>query len=190
MMKENTHLCLTIFDLIILWPLVGTICFTIISMMTLKSWLMIWLMRKCASLIFFKCLAHYLNGCCISNCKHKAVKLAILAEARTYVWSPGPMKRAKQEDIIMRKNLHIVNNIEDEPFENKPVCDAMHTNYKRSKKGGGSLLPLSIGNRRWKLIISAKFWQNFWELAICPNYLGVQLRLGTWWSHTSYGFDS
>ena len=128
---------------------------------------------------FFKCLAHYLNGCCISNRKHKAVKLAILAEARTYVWSPGPMKRAKQEDIIMRKNLHIVNNIEDEPFENKPVCDAMHTNYKRSKKGGGALLPFSIGTRRWNLTISAKFWQNFRELAICPNYLGVQLRLGT-----------
>ena len=70
---------------------------------------------------FFKHLARYLDGSRISNCNHKAVKLAILVEAGTYVRGLDPMKRAKQEDIFMRKYLHIVNNIEDELFENKQV---------------------------------------------------------------------
>ena len=57
----------------------------------------------------FERLAHYLDGSHISNCNCKAVKLAILAEAGTYVRGLDPMKRAKQEDIFMRKYLHIVN---------------------------------------------------------------------------------
>ncbi len=36
----------------------------------------------------------------------------------------------------MRKYLHIVNNIEDELFENKPVRDAMCINYKGANGGG------------------------------------------------------
>ena len=48
-----------------------------------------------------------------------AVKFAILAEAGTYIRGLDPMKRAKHEDIFMRKYLHIVNNIEGELFENK-----------------------------------------------------------------------
>ena len=68
---------------------------------------------------FFERLAHYLNGSRISNRNCKAVKLAILAEAGTYIRGLDPMKRAKHEDIFMRKYLHIVNNIEGELFENK-----------------------------------------------------------------------
>ena len=86
---------------------------------------------------FFEHLAHYLDGSCISNRNRKAVKLAILAEAGTYVRGLDPMKRAKQEDIFMRKYLHIVNNFEDELFKNKPVRDTMRTNYKGAKKKGG-----------------------------------------------------
>ena len=82
-------------------------------------------------------LAHYLNGSRISHINHKAVKLAILAEAGTYVRGLDPMKRAKQEDIFMRKYLHIVNNIDDELFKNKELRDAMCLNYKGDKKGGG-----------------------------------------------------
>ena len=37
MLEENTHLGLMIFGLIILQPKVGTMCFMIILMMTLKS---------------------------------------------------------------------------------------------------------------------------------------------------------
>ncbi len=123
---------------------------------------------------FCEHLAHYLDGSCISNCNRKAVKLAILAEAGTYVRGLDPMKRAKQEDIFMRKYLHIVNNIEDELFKNKPVQDAMRSNCKGAKKrGGGSLLPMFIRNRRRRLIISANLWLYFRELVICLFYLVV-----------------
>ena len=78
-----------------------------------------------------------MNGSRICNHNPKAVELAILAKAGTYVRGLDPMKRAKQEDILMWKYLHIVNNIEDELFENKEVRDAMRLNYKGAKKGGG-----------------------------------------------------
>ena len=93
---------------------------------------------------FCEHLAHYLDGSCISNCNRKAVKLAILAEAGTYVRGLDPMKRAKQEDIFMRKYLHIVNNIEDELFKNKPVQDAMRSNCKGAKKKGGRFTSANV----------------------------------------------
>ncbi len=109
-------------------------------------------------------LAHYLNGSRISHLNHKAVKLAILAEAGTYVRGLDPMKRAKQEDVFICKYLHIVNNIEDSLFKNKHVQDTMHLNYKGAKKrGGGSLLPPCIGSRRRRLIIYENLLPSFLE---------------------------
>jgi hypothetical protein len=58
------------------------------------------------------------------------VELAIAAEAGTYVRCLNPMKRAKQEDIFMRKCLHVLNEIEDNLFEHKQVREAMLLNYK------------------------------------------------------------
>jgi hypothetical protein len=47
------------------------------------------------------------------------------------------MKRAKQEDIFMRKYLHFLNEIEDNLFEHKQVREAMLLNNKGAKRGGG-----------------------------------------------------
>ena len=64
------------------------------------------------------------------------MELAIAAEAGTYVRGLDPTKRAKQEDIFMRKCLHVLNEIEDNLFEHKQVREAMLLNYKGAKKGG------------------------------------------------------
>jgi hypothetical protein len=126
---------------------------------------------------FFERLAHYLDGHRITNCNRKAVELAIAAETGTYVRDLNPMKRAKQEDIFMRKYLHVVNQIEDDLFKHEQVREAMLLNYKGAKKGGGgSLLQLCIGNRRWKLITYANLRPNFRELVTCLNYRVVRHR--------------
>ena len=104
-----------------------------------------------------------MNGSYICNHNPKAVELAILAKAGTYVRGLDPMKRAKQEDNFMRKYLHIVNNIEDDLFKNNEVQDAMRLNYKGAKKGGGSLLPPCIGSRRRRLIIYTNLLPSFLE---------------------------
>ncbi len=103
-----------------------------------------------------------MDGSRISNHNRKAVELAILAEARTYVCGLDPMKRAKQEEIFMHKYQHIVNNIENGLFENKQVQDAMRLNYKGAK-GGGSLLSPCIGNRRRRLIMYQVCRQISWS---------------------------
>ena len=64
--------------------------------------------KKVSKYNFFQCLVHYLDNHCITNCNCKAVELAIFAEAGTHVRGLDPMKRATQEDVCMRKYLHIV----------------------------------------------------------------------------------
>ena len=70
------------------------------------------------------------------------------------------MKRAKQEDIFMRKYLHFLNEIEDNLFEHKQVREAMLLNYKGAKRGGVTATTV-YRNIRPKLITSANLQPKF-----------------------------
>ena len=136
-----------------------------------------WWSGWCASaqVYFFEHLAHYLDESHISNRICKAVK-AILAEAGTYVQDLDPMKRIKQENIFMRKYLHIVNNIEDKLFKNKQVWDAMHLNYKGAKGGRVTSATMyrkqemEINNRK-NFLLTPSFWNLFpMDLTNCLTF--------------------
>ncbi len=92
--------------------------------------------KEVSKFTFLKRLAHCMDGHKISNRNQKAVELAILADAGTYIRVLDSMKQQKQEDVFMHKYMQIVTSIDDDQFKNNNVRNAMLLNYKGSKKGG------------------------------------------------------
>jgi hypothetical protein len=85
---------------------------------------------------FYSRLTHYMEGHKISESNRAAVELCVLSEAGAFVRNMDPMKKEKKERVFFAKYLSIIDNIEDDQFENTgiPVRDIMRRIYKGAKK--------------------------------------------------------
>ncbi len=83
---------------------------------------------------FLERLAHYMEGERISMSNRKLVEICIMIESERYVRNMDPMKREKQEEIILREYTSIINDIEDHQFKMDSVWAAMLWLYSRGKK--------------------------------------------------------
>jgi hypothetical protein len=82
---------------------------------------------------FFARLMHYMNGNKISEANRAAVEVCISVEAGAAVRSMDPMKKEKKEKAFFNKYMGILDEIEDDQFDNESVCEAMHRRYKKAK---------------------------------------------------------
>jgi hypothetical protein len=69
-----------------------------------------------------------------------------MIECGTYACNLDPMKREKQEEIILRKYISVINNIADIQFENDSVRTAMLRMYL----GGRNILLGLLCGGRWR----------------------------------------
>ena len=77
---------------------------------------------------------HHMDGDRISMANHKSVEICIIFESGTYICNIDPMKREKQEEIILRKYTSVINDIKDIQFENDSLRAAMLCMYLGGKK--------------------------------------------------------
>jgi len=96
---------------------------------------------------FHQRLIHYMDGALIDQQNRKAVELAILVEAGTKVRDMDPMKQATREQVLHRKYLEMINELEDSSFGDTAVRIDMTTMFK----GGKARQGLSGSNLRRKL---------------------------------------
>ena len=84
---------------------------------------------------FFARLMHYIymDGNKISDANRAAVEVCISVEAGAAVCSMDPMKKEKKEKAFFNKYMNILDEIEDDQFDNESVCKAMHRKYKKAK---------------------------------------------------------
>ncbi len=83
---------------------------------------------------FYSCLSHYMEGHKIGEFNCASVELCILFEAGAFVRNMDPMKKDKKEKAFFAKYVSIINEIEDEEFENQLIHSNMHQRYKGAKK--------------------------------------------------------
>ena len=83
-----------------------------------------------------------MDGLKISQQNRKAVELVILVKAGTTVRNMDPMKKSSREEVLLRKYMQIINEIEDIHFEDESVQAGMLAGYKGAKKSltGATLL--------------------------------------------------
>ena len=86
---------------------------------------------------FHQRLIHYMDGALIDQQNRKAVELAILVEAGTKVRDMDPMKKATREQVLHRKYLKIINELEDNCFEDTAIRTDMTTMFKGGKARQG-----------------------------------------------------
>jgi hypothetical protein len=86
---------------------------------------------------FFQRLIHYMDGNKIDQQNRKAVELAILVEAGTVVRNMDPMKKATREQVLLRKYIEIIQEIEDGCFEDATIRCDMLSGYKGGKARQG-----------------------------------------------------
>lgn len=86
---------------------------------------------------FFQRLIHYMGGNKIDQENRKAVELAILVEAGTVVRNMDPMKKATREQVLLRKYIEIIQQIEDGCFEDATIRCDMLAGYKGGKARQG-----------------------------------------------------
>jgi hypothetical protein len=86
---------------------------------------------------FHQRLIHYMDGALIDQQNRKAVELAILVEAGTKVRDMDPMKKATREQVLHRKYLEIINELEDNCFEDTAIRTDMTTMFKGGKARQG-----------------------------------------------------
>ncbi len=96
-----------------------------------------------------------MEGAKITQQNRKAVEIAILVEAGTYVRNMDAMKKTKREEKLFSKYLSIINEIEDDRFEYDSVHRDMLHKYK------GAKLPLSGANLLRKLDLEMRDIQKF-----------------------------
>jgi hypothetical protein len=91
---------------------------------------------------FFAQLNHYMEGAKIGNQNRKAVEISILVEAGTCVRNMDAMKKTQREDKLFSKYVSIINEIEDDCFEDDSVRADMLQRYKGAKAAlsGANLL--------------------------------------------------
>jgi len=82
---------------------------------------------------FFACLMHYMDGNKISKANRAAVEVCISVEAGAAVCSMDPMKKEKKEKVFFNKYMGILEEIEDDQFENDSIREAMCCRYKKAK---------------------------------------------------------
>jgi hypothetical protein len=82
---------------------------------------------------FFARLMHYMDGNKISEANRAAVEVCISVEAGAAVRSMDPMKKEKKEKAFFNKYMGILDEIEDDQFDNESVCEAMRRKYKKAK---------------------------------------------------------
>jgi hypothetical protein len=97
---------------------------------------------KVSKFTFHQRLTHYMDGVKISQQNRKAVELIILVKAGTTVRNMDPMKKSSREEVLLRKYMQIINEIEDIHFEDESVRAGMLAGYKGAKKSltGATLL--------------------------------------------------
>ena len=84
---------------------------------------------------FYSHLSHYTEGHKISESNRAAVELCLLSEAGAFVRNMDPMKKDKKESAFFAKYLSIIDEIEDDQFENaETVRENMRRMYKGAKK--------------------------------------------------------
>jgi hypothetical protein len=86
---------------------------------------------------FFQRLIHYMDGNKIDQQNRKAVELAILVEAVTVVCNMDPMKKATCEQVLLRKYIELIQEIEDGCFEDATIRCDMLSGYKGGKARQG-----------------------------------------------------
>ena len=62
-----------------------------------------------------------------------AVEVCISVEAGAAVCSMDPMKKEKKEKAFFNKYMGILEEIEDDQFNNESICEAMCRRYKKAK---------------------------------------------------------
>jgi hypothetical protein len=85
---------------------------------------------------FFARFMHYMDGNKISEANRAAVEVCISVEAGAAVRSMDPMKKEKKEKkekAFFNKYMGILEEIEDDQFDNESVCEAMRRRYKKAK---------------------------------------------------------
>ena len=93
--------------------------------------------REVSKYSFHQRLMHYMDGVPINQQNRKAVELAILVEAGTKVRDMDPMKKATREQVLHRKYLEIINDFEDDCFEDATIRTDMTTMFKGGKARQG-----------------------------------------------------
>jgi hypothetical protein len=84
---------------------------------------------------FHSCLSHYMEGHKISESNHADVELCLLSEAGAFMRNTDPMKKDKKERAFFDKYMSLVDEIEDDQFEDKDyVRETMQRQYKGAKK--------------------------------------------------------
>ena len=81
----------------------------------------------------FACLVHYMDRNKISKANRAAVEICISVKAGSHVCSMDPMKKDKKEKAFFNKYMGIVDEIDDDQFEDNSVCDAMCCCHKKAK---------------------------------------------------------
>jgi hypothetical protein len=89
--------------------------------------------NKVSKYSFFARLIYYMDGNKISEANRAAVEVCISVEAGAAVCSMDPMKKEKKEKAFFNKYMNILDEIEDDQFDNESVCKAMHRKYKKAK---------------------------------------------------------
>lgn len=83
---------------------------------------------------FFDRLTHYMDGNKISEANRAAVEVCISVEAGAAVRSMDPMKKEKKESAFYNKYMCILDEIEDDRFDDESVRHGMRRRYKKAKK--------------------------------------------------------
>ena len=129
--------------------------------------------NKVSKYLFYSRLSHYMEGHKISESNRAAVELCLLSEAGAYVRNMDPMKKDKKESAFFAKYLSIVDEIEDDQFEDEESDrENMRRRYKSAKKDNSAqslwwkyeaelpcLRNFAKKNRNWQLGGAAE-WIN------------------------------
>ena len=83
---------------------------------------------------FFRQLTNYLEGAKITQQNPKAVEIVILVESGTCVRNMDAMKKAKCKEVLLRKYVSIINEINNDCFEEDSVRIDMLNRYKGATK--------------------------------------------------------
>ena len=84
---------------------------------------------------FYSRLTHYMEGHKICEANRAAVEICLLSEAGAFVRNMDPMKKDSKEGAFFAKYLSIIDEIEDDQFEDTGlVRETMCQMYKGAKK--------------------------------------------------------
>jgi hypothetical protein len=120
---------------------------------------------------FYSRLTHYMKGHKISESNRAAVELCLLSEAGAFVRNMDPMKKDKKERAFFAKYLSIIDEIEDDQFENKenPVRENMRRMYKGAKK---VISPKSLW-RKYEVELTCQNNSRNWQLGGAAKWINA-----------------